>query len=137
MRTPKPLSRIVAGDPLLASWDARRRHESALTQAVRAELPRQLAERVRVDCAQHETIEIVADSGAVAAAVRQRLPAVQGRLSRGGHALAAIKVRVHVRTWEPVTPKAAANRAHDLPTATLARFAQAMAPGPLRTSLDR
>lgn len=136
MRSPKPLSRVVAGDPLLAAWDARRRREAALTHAARGVLPRQLAARIRV-ASSHEMLEIVADSGAVATAVRQRLVAVQERLTKDGHLFAGIRVRVEVRTEPALPEKRAPNQRRDVPTAALSRFAESIAPGPLRASIER
>jgi hypothetical protein len=122
---------------VLAAWDARRREEAALTNAIRTQLPRQLAARVRAACTQREILEIVADSGAVAAAVRQRLGAVHERLLRDGHEFSGIKVRVQVRADAPIPGKTPLDLKDNLPTASLARLARSIAPGPLRTSLER
>ncbi len=137
MRTPQPLQRVVAADPVLAAWDARRRQEAALTHAVRSELPRQLAARIRVADAQRETLELVADSGAVAAAVRQRLPGVLERLARDGHEFTGIRVRVQVRADVEAVQKKPLNPIDRDSADALARLADALAPGPLQRALER
>lgn len=137
MRIPQPLQRIVAEDPVLAAWDARWRREQALTHAIRNELPRQLAARIHVADAQHTTLEIVADSGAVAAAVRQRLPAVLERLAGNGHEFTGIRVRVQVRIDAGPIPKRPVNPIDSRSAVTLATLADRLPSGPLRASLDR
>jgi len=137
MRSPQPLQRILAGDTLFAAWEARRRRELELTCAVQSELPRQLAARIRVADAQHATLEIVADSGAVAAAVRQRLPAVLAQLARDGHEFTGIRVRVQVRLDVQAPTKFSANPIDKASVAPLARLARSLSPGPLKASLDR
>jgi hypothetical protein len=137
MRSPQLVRRIVADDPQLAAWDARRRRGMALTIAIRRELPRQLATRVRVVDAQNATLEIVADSGAVAAAVRQRLPAVHAQLVRDGVEFTGIRVRVQVRADVELTPKSVSNPMHKSSADALSRLASSLEPGPLKASLDR
>ena len=73
-RSPQPLQRILAADPTLAGWDARRRREVALTGIVRRHLPRPLAERIRVADERGPELDLVADAGAIAAVARQRAP---------------------------------------------------------------
>ncbi len=137
MRTPQTLSRVVASDPVLAAWDARRRREAALTYAIRGELPRQLAMRVRVADAQRETLELVADSGAVAAAVRQRLPGVLERLAKDGHEFSGIRVRVQVRIDPEPTAKKEPNQLDSTTAEALSQLASSLPDGALRRSLER
>jgi RNase P/RNase MRP subunit p29 len=137
MRSPKPLHRVVAGDPLLAAWDARRRREAALACVIRAELPRQLGARVRVVDAQQRTLELMADSGAVAAAVRQRLPVLHERLLRDGHEFTGIRVRVQVRVAVEEPQKRNKNPLDREAVARLSQLARSLSPGPLKASLDR
>jgi hypothetical protein len=137
MRLPRRLARIVVEDPVLASWEQRRRREAALTAAIRRELPRQLAARVRVVDAQHATLELVADSGAVAAAVRQRLPAVLTTLARDGNEFTGIRVRVQVRSEAEVAEKTPPNPLDKAPAQTVAALASSLRPGPLRTALEK
>jgi hypothetical protein len=137
MRSLQPLQRILVDDPALAAWDTRMRRELALTCAVRNGLPRQLATRIRVVDAERETLEIVADSGAVAAAVRQRLPGVLTQLAKDGHEFTGIRVRVQVRDLPEIAPKSPLNPIDKVGISSLARLAADLAPGPLKTSLDR
>jgi hypothetical protein len=137
MRLPQPLQRIVAEDSVLAAWDRRRRHEMALTIAIRRELPRQLAARVRVVDAQHTTLELVADSGAVAAAVRQRLPAVVAKLARDGNEFTGIRVRVQVRTDAEPIQKTTCNQLDKRAADALAAFAGSLRAGPLKTAFEK
>jgi len=137
MRLPQPLQRILAADPALAAWDTRMRRELALTCVVRSGLPRQLATRIRVIDAERETLEIVADSGAVAAAVRQRLPGVLAQLAKDGHEFTGIRLHVQVRTGAEIAPKRSANPIDKLGIAPLARLADRLPPGPLKASVAR
>jgi hypothetical protein len=131
------MQRIVAADPVLAAWDARRRHEALVTQAVRTALPRQLAARIRVADAQHPTLEIVADSGAVAAAVRQRLPGVIDRLAKDGWPFTATRVHVQPRADPIAVPKSPRNPLDAPSIRALARLAATLPDGPLKRSVDR
>jgi Dna[CI] antecedent DciA-like protein len=137
VRSPQLVSRIVCGDATLAAWDARRRREAALTGYVRGYLPRQLGARVRVVDARGATLELVADSGAVAAAVRQRLPDVLARLAREGLEFNGIRVRVQVRADAEPTPKPLPNQLDKRDVAPLAALAASLPEGPLRGSIGR
>lgn len=137
MRSPQPLQRILVADPALAAWDTRMRRELALTCVVRSGLPRQLATRIRVVDAERETLEIVADSGAVAAAVRQRLPGVLSQLAKDGHEFTGIRLRVQVRAAAEIPVKTPPNPIDKVGIAPLTRLAATLAPGPLKASVDR
>ncbi len=137
MRSPQPLQRILVTDPALAAWDTRMRRELALTCVVRNGLPRQLAARIRVVDAERESLEIVADSGAVAAAVRQRLPGVLAQLAKDGHEFTGIRLRVQVRTAPEIAAKTPPIPIDKVGIAPLARLASTLAPGPLKASVDR
>jgi len=137
MRSPQPLQRILVADPALAAWDTRMRRELALTCVVRSGLPRQLAARIRVVDAERETLEVVADSGAVAAAVRQRLPGVLTQLAKDGQEFTGIRVRVQVRIAPEAPSKAPPNPIDKAGIEPLARLASTLAPGPLKASLAR
>src|SRR5687768_15259685 len=101
-RRPQPLSNILAADAQLATWQARRIREEALTAVVRRHLPRQLGERVRAVAAGSGSIELRTTAGAVAAALRQRLPDVIAAMQREGVDCSGIRIRVQVRqTAEP------------------------------------
>lgn len=91
-----PLARVLDADPRLAEWTARHRDEAALTRLVRRHLPRSIGERVRVTDTRNGVLELAASAGAIAAAVRQRVPDLRGALARDGHAFTEVRVRVQV-----------------------------------------
>jgi hypothetical protein len=136
-RSPQSLQRILAADPALAAWEARRRREALLTAIVRRHLPRPLAERVRVAEERGHELNLVADAGAIAAVARQRGPDLLADLQREGQKFTSIRVRVQVANAAPTIQKAApkqVDRAALRPLATLARELPA---GPLKTALAR
>ena len=136
-RSPQPLQRILAADPALAAWDARRRREAALTAIVRRHLPRPLAERIRVADEKGIELNLIADAGAIAAVARQRAPDLLADLRREGCEFTSIRVRVQVAA-APVRPEKISVKQMDRnalrPLATLARD---LPPGPLKTALAR
>ncbi len=136
-RSPQPLQRILAADPALAAWDARRRREVALTAIVRRHLPRPLAERIRVADERGPELNLIADAGAIAAVARQRAPDLLAELQREGCEFTSIRVRVQVaagpaRTEKPLVKQI--DRSALRPLATLARD---LPSGPLKTALAR
>lgn len=92
----QPLARVLETDAELAFWTARHREELALTRRVRMHLPRALGERVRVSDSRNHVLELAAGAGAIAAALRQRVPELRAALARDGHAFTEIRVRVDV-----------------------------------------
>ena len=136
-RTPQTLQRILAADPALAAWDARRRREATLTAIVRRHLPRPLAERVRVAEDRGQELNLVADAGAIAAVTRQRAPDLLAELQREGCEFTSIRVRVQVaaapRKVEKPLPKHIDRNA----LRPLAALAQELPAGPLKTALAR
>jgi hypothetical protein len=136
-RSPQPLKRVFAADPVLAAWDERRRRESALTATVRAHLPRSLGERIRVAGAAPPELTLTADSGAVAAAARQRAPDLLAALRREGFEFTAIRVRVQVRATAPAAEKTLRKHLDGAATRPLAALARGLPAGPLRVSLER
>lgn len=101
--TGTPIARVLADDPILAGWQRRRRDEARLTEVLRGELPRPLAPHVAAWIPAPEQLELVATTGAVAAALRLRLPAVRSALEREGWNFRDIRVRV-----QPGAPRQAA-----------------------------
>lgn len=90
----RPLARIIAGDPTLADWERRRRAESEATELVRAVLPRSICGFVQAETPALGQISLRVPSGAIAAAVRQRLPAISAALTHGGVQFREVRVRV-------------------------------------------
>ena len=85
---------MLSDDPLLAAWNRRRRDEAEVTRAVHAALPRPLAAHVAALVPAPGRLELVVTTGTVAAALRQRLPAVQSALGREGMEFREVRVRV-------------------------------------------
>ncbi|NDP41139.1 MAG: DUF721 domain-containing protein [Aromatoleum sp.] len=136
-RSPQPLQRILAADATLAGWDARRRHEEALTGIVRRHLPRPLAGRIRVADGRGAELELAADAGAIAAVVRQRTPNLLAELRREGWEFTGIRVRVQVRVEPRPVEKHIMNPIDRAALRPLAGLARDLPPGPLKSALDR
>jgi hypothetical protein len=136
-RKPLLLQRIVAGDATLAAWEARRRQETRLTEALRRHLPRSLADRVRVADAQSSELQLEVGAGAIAAVLRQQTPTLLAALRREDWKFSAISVRVQVRPAPPPIRKTPPHQVDRSALQPLAGLAQALPPGPLKRSLDR
>ena len=136
-RSPQPLQRILAADPVLAAWDARRRRESALTAILRRHLPRPLAERIRVADDRGPELNLIADAGAIAAVTRQRAPDLLAELRREGHEFTSIRVRVQVATASPKADKTFIKQMDKSAMRPLAGLARSLPAGPLKTALAR
>jgi hypothetical protein len=133
----RPLARIFASDDRLAQWKARHEREAALTQLLRRFLPRPLAERVRVADTRDGVLEIAAGAGAIAAALRQRVPDLRERLAREGFAFDEVRVRVQVLTSANPAPTAARRAWNSADAAPLFELADHLPDGPLRVALVR
>jgi hypothetical protein len=137
-RAPRPLGTVIASDATLAAWEARRARELALTRALRHHLPRQLGERVAVRETESGTVELVTGAGAIAAAVRQRVPELRTLLERDGIRCGELKVRVHVSTGTaPVAVKPAGQRIDRTAVAPLASLERSLPAGPLKSALAK
>jgi hypothetical protein len=136
-RSPQPLSRIFAADPIVAGWYARRHREEALAGVVRRHLPRPLADRVRVVSAEGGELELAVDAGAIAAVVRQRTPDLIAALIREHWQFTGIRVRVQVRGDPRTKPKTILNQPDKESIQPLAELARRLPPGPLKASLAR
>jgi glucan biosynthesis protein len=136
-RAPQPLSRILAADPTVAGWQARRRREEALAGIVRRHLPRPLADRVRVVDAEGGELELAVDAGAIAAVVRQRTPDLLAALLREHWQFTGIRVRVQVRVDPVPRQKIDVNQPDRDSLRPLADLARRLPPGPLKASLAR
>ena len=136
-RSPQPLSRILAADPTIAGWDARRRREDVLVHLVRRELPRLLADRVRVADTVDRQLTLAVDAGAIAAIVRQRTPELIAALQREGYEFTVIRVRVQVRPESEPRPKGKVNQPEMDSLRPLAAFEQSLAAGSLKSALAR
>ena len=79
-----PIADIFERDSQIASWTARLKQEQALTAVIRREVPRPLAERVRVAGVRGTVLELAVSAGAVATVIRQRTPDMTMALRREG-----------------------------------------------------
>ena len=136
-RSPQPLQRVLRSDATLAAWASRRDREEALAQVIRRHLPRPLALRIRVAEEHDGQLDLAADAGAVAAIVRQRSAELLTALKREGWEFTGIRVRVQVRTNPVPARKPLANPVDRSSLRPLATLARTLAPGPLKTALDR
>ena len=132
----RSLARVLETDPQLAQWSNRQRQEAALTRQLRRYLPRAIGERVRVVDAREAVLEIAAGSGAIAAAVRQRVPDLRYRFERDGHAFAAIRVRILIAA-SGEAPMAAKRSWNSTDAAPLFTLADRLSDGPLKAALAR
>jgi hypothetical protein len=122
---------------MLAAWASRRDREEALAQVIRRHLPRPLALRIRVADERNGQLDLAADAGAVAAVVRQRSTELLTALNREGWEFTGIRVRVQVRADPVPARKPLANPVDRSSFRPLAALARTLAPGPLKTALDR
>jgi len=136
-RSPQSLQRILAADPVLAAWEARRRREALLTAIVRRHLPRPLAERIRVAEERGPELNLIADAGAIAAVARQRAPDLLAELQREGCEFTSIRVRVQVVGAGPKIQKPALKQIDRSALRTLGTLAQELPAGPLKVALAR
>ena len=132
-----PIARIFERDPQITAWSARLKHEAALTASIRRQLPRPLAERVRVSYAQEPQLELVVGAGAVAAVVRQRAPSMTLALQREGWNFTEIRVRVQVSNTAPAQEKAVSRQLDAKAASKLDALEAGLADGPLKISLAR
>ena len=131
-----PLARVFAADTRIAAWTARLKEEAALTALVRRQLPRPLADRVRVTGIREGTLELATSAGAVAAAVRQRTPDLIAALRREGCDFTEIRVRVQV-AGAGVPGRKPLSRQMDARASAMFDLAGRLPEGPLKQALDR
>jgi hypothetical protein len=137
IRAPQSLQRILRADATLAGWTARRDRDEALAVIVRRHLPRPLGTRLRIAEERNGQLELAADSGAVAAIVRQRSAELLTALKREGWEFTGIRVRVQVRADPLPRPKILPNPIDRQMLQPLAQLARTLPAGPLKTSLER
>jgi hypothetical protein len=127
----RPLARVLSDDPQVAAWNRRRRDEAAVNRAIGVVLPRPLAAHVAALLPAPDRLDLVATTGTIAAALRQRLPAVRLALGHEGMEFREIRVRVQPgvapeiprkplpRQWDRAQKPALAGLARDLPDGPL------------------
>jgi hypothetical protein len=134
---PLPLSRVIAADARLSGWDARRRHEGALTRVLGNVLPRPLASQVWVSAASGDILELATPTGAVAAVVRQRAPQLVAALAREGWEFTGLRVRVQPRGAPVGHQKPVPHQWDNNAKRALTPLAAGLPPGPLKLALQR
>jgi hypothetical protein len=133
----QPIARVVAADPRLAAWNARRQHESELMQALLQVLPRPLAAHVWVSEAVPPTLELGTATGAVAAVLRQRGPDVLAALAQKGWKFTGIRVRVQPRIAPKASEKTLSHQWDNRAKRPLAALEAGLPQGPLKAALQR
>ena len=133
----RTLSHVLETDAQFAEWTARYRREAALTRAIRKHLPRPIAERVRVTDERNRVLEIAAGAGAIAAAIRQRVPDLRAALAREGYDFIEVRVRVQVAGVAGPNPKALLSERDTNAATPLFELGDRIADGPLKAALRR
>jgi len=139
MSKPAPLwlAHVLDRDPQLHAWKARYERERIVTDSIRRQLPRPLAERMRVAETRAGALDLVAATGAIAAALRQRTPELLATLQREGHDFTEIRVRVQVGKGADPPAKVAPRQWDSGSAQPLFRLGDALSPGPLKASIAR
>jgi hypothetical protein len=131
-----PLTRAIETEPRLAAWLRRHRLETALTNTVRVHLPRLIASQVRVTDLKDGQLELTVPSGALATAVRQRIPELLATLASQSHEFNRIRVRVQPLT-APMTASAPLVRRPPPALVPLQALAKRLPDGPLKDAISR
>jgi hypothetical protein len=135
--SPQTFKRILGTDATLATWEARRSREEALTGIVRRLLPRPLAMRIHVADARTSELELAADAGAVAGILRQRSAELLETLKRQGWEFSGIRLRVQVRFDPAPMPKPVANPLDREALRPLSELARTLPKGALKAAVER
>lgn len=131
----RPLARVLADDPILAAWNRRLRDEAKVTATVCSELPRALAPHVAAWLPEAGRIELVATTGAVAAALRLRLPAVRTALEREGWDFRDFRLRVQPGSTSRRTVNTVVRQWDRAQAPALAALADSLPEGPLKSAV--
>ena len=100
-------------------------------------LPRPLAAHVAALLPAPDRLDLVATTGTIAAALRQRLPAVTLALGREGLEFREVRVRVQPGVVPARPPKPLPRQWDSAQKPALAGLEQALPPGPLKAALAR
>ncbi|MEO6566396.1 MAG: DciA family protein [Casimicrobiaceae bacterium] len=130
------LSRVLAADTRIAAWFERSEREARVTAAVRRNLPRAFADRVRAAETTTQTLELAVSAGAISAVVRQRTPDLLASLRREGWDFTELRVRVQVSGAAVESVKINKIQRDKVDKAPLRQLAQSLPPGPLRTAVE-
>jgi hypothetical protein len=133
----RPLQQILAADAAIAGWTERQRRESGILRGVQSKLPPALAAQVTGVSADAQELVLIANSGAAAALLRQRLPALAAALEHGGWKFTVIRVRVQARQSVNRSEKRQLKQLDKVTAANLLLHARALEDGTLREALSR
>jgi len=133
----RPLQQILLADTVLAQWTGRLQRELALLQLVQRELPQALAAHVGAVSAVAQDLSLVATSGAAAALLRQRSPALLEALKRSGWQFSGIRVCVQARSAANRTKKVQAKQIDAMSAARLKACAREISDPELAEALLR
>lgn len=132
----RPLARVLADDPLLAALSRRCRDEARVERSVRSVLPRPLAACVAARLPEPDRLELVATTGTIAAALRQRLPAVRDALGREGIEFREVRVRVQPVAIRREERKILPRQWDKTQKAALETLADTLPEGPLKAAVS-
>jgi len=132
-----PIADIFERDSQIASWTARLKQEQALTVLIRREVPRPLAERVRVASVRGTVLELAVSAGAVATVIRQRTPVMTLALRREGWDFTEIRIRVQAPAAERRPTKVLSHQLDTEGAMALFDLADRLPDSPLKQSLTR
>ena len=133
----RTIAGVLASDAHFAEWTQRHRRETALTLLLRKHLPRPVAERIRVTEARGGVLEIAAGGSAIAATLRQRVPALRAALARDGWDFTEIRVRVQVAGMGVADGKSPPRQWDSGDATPLFDLADRLPDGPLKSALAR
>ena len=131
------MRQILAAEPALARWIDRQQREHAVLQQVKRALPPALAAHVEAADAESQQLVLAAASGAAAALLRQRAPALLQTLAREGCKFTVIKVRVQPRSAARPAGKSISKQIDAVSAEKLRARALALADPSLREALLR
>jgi hypothetical protein len=128
---------VLQSEAEFAEWTARHQREVALTLLVRKHLPRPIGDRVRVADTRAGVLELAATTGAIAAALRQRVPDLRAALARDGWEFTELRVRVQVAGVAGSQQKISLRQWDSTDAAPLFELADRLSDGPLKAALMR
>lgn len=133
----RPMRLILGAEPALVRWLERHRYEHAVLKQVKRALPPALAAHVAAADAGSQQLVLAVTSGAAAALLRQRAPALLQALEREGCKFTVIKVRVQPRSETISIQKSVAKQIDPDSAARLGIRGGALADPALRAALLR
>jgi hypothetical protein len=131
------LLQILSADASLARWTERQRREHTILERLRTGLPPALARHIEAASATAEELTLVTTSGASAALLRQRGPALLAALDRAGWKFTVIKVRVQARSARRASEKNVLKQIDARSAARLRAGAREVADPRLRAAMNR